>query len=147
MKRILLSIFVVTIILVVARLTANRFPVKLEGIEWQSIEKCAENQKKLYQSIEWFVRENGDLPTQDFEIRGFPARDMWKCPISEQGYTIRVENYGNPQAVIIADEQDKHPTTLMWWLRGLHPNVQTMGDGTIQLFKDGKVLTMVGSEK
>jgi hypothetical protein len=126
-------------------LLVTKLPVKLEGPEWESIGKCAENQKYLYRSIEWELQENGKLPDQDFLVRGFPAKDTWKCPASGRGFTLHLENYGNPDAVVIADEQDRHPTTFMWWLRGLHPHVQTMGDGTIHLFKGGKILTMVGS--
>jgi len=129
------------------RLLATTLPVKLEGPAWASIEKCAENQKFLYQSIEWYVQENGKAPTEDFTIRGFPARATWKCPASGGGYSLHLENLGNPRAVVIADEQDRHPTTFMWWFRGLNPQVQTMGDGTIHFFKGGKILTMDGSKK
>jgi len=137
----------VLIVIVGLRLLATKLPVKLQGPEWDSIEKCAENQKYLYQSIEWELQENGKLPDKDFLVRGFRARDTWKCPASGRGYLLHLDNYGNPDAVVIADEQDRHPTTFMWWFRGLHPHVQTMGDGTIHLFKGGKILTMVGSKK
>ena len=129
------------------RLVATRLPVKLEGSEWHSIEKCAENQKYLYQSIEGHLQENGKLPAQDFQIRGRRVSDTWKCPAGESGYALHLENYGNPRAIVIADEQDRHPTTFLWWFRGLHPHVQTMGDGTIHLFNGGKILTMAGSGK
>jgi hypothetical protein len=129
------------------RLLSARLPVKLEGLAWNNIERCAENQKMLYQSIEHYRQENGKLPDQDFQIRGGRASDTWKCPACERGYTLHLENYGNPRAVVIADEQNGHSTTFMWWFRGLHPHVQTMGDGTIHLFKGGKILTMVGSKK
>jgi hypothetical protein len=129
------------------RLLAARLPVKLEGPEWGSIEKCAENQKNLYQSIEWELQEKGKLPDPDFLVRGFPAQATWECPASGRGYALHPENYGNRHAVVIADKQNRHSTTFLWWFRGLHPHVQTMGDGTIRLFQGGKILTMVGSTK
>jgi len=137
----------VLVVIAGLRLMAARLPVNLQGSEWDSIEKCAENQKYLYQSIEWELQENGKLPGQDFQVHGFPARDVWKCPACGRGYTLHLENYGNPHAVVITDEQDRHPTTFMWWFRELHPQVQTMGDDTIHLFKGGKILAMVGSKK
>jgi hypothetical protein len=145
--KIALGCFSVLVVIAGLRVLATKLPVKLEGPEWRSIEKCAENQKFLYESIERYVQENGKVPAEDFKIRGFLARDRWKCPASERGYTLHLENYGNPRAVLIADEQDSHPTTFMWWFRGLHPQVQTMGDGSIHLFKGGKILTMVGRQK
>lgn len=129
------------------RLLAAKPPVNLEGPQWDSIEKCAENQKNLYQSIAWELREKGKLPGPDFLVRGFPARATWHCPACGRGYALHPENYGKRDAVVIADEQNRHPTTFLWWFRGLHPHVQTMGDGTIHLFRGGKLLTMVGSKK
>jgi hypothetical protein len=146
-KSIVIGSFSVLVVIAGLKLLASAVPVKLEGSEWRSIEKCAENQKYLYQSIEWYVQEHGKLPAQDFQIRGLPAGATWKCPACGRGYALHLENYGNPHAVIINDEQDRHPTTFRWWFRGLHPHVQTMGDGTIHLFKGGKILTMVGSKE
>ena len=130
----------------VVRLVAFTLPVKLEGNAWSSIEGCAENQKKLYQSLDHHLHEYGRLPASadDFRINGFPAAGVWICPACKRGYVVRVENYGDPGAVVISDEQNRHPTTFMWRARGLNPHVQTMGDGTIHLFKGGKVLTMAG---
>ena len=127
------------------RLLVARLPVKLEGPEWDSIEKCAENQKNLYQSIEWELQEKGKLPDPDFLVRGFPARATWQCPACGRGYALHLEHYGSRDAAVITDEQNGHPTTFLWWFRRLHPHVQTMGDGTIHLFQGGKLLTMVGS--
>ena len=130
----------------VLRFVASTFPVKLEGDAWSSIEACAENQKKLYQSLDYHLHEYGQLPASadDFKIKGFPAAGIWTCPAFKRGYVVRVGNYGDPGAVVISDEQGRHPTTFMWRARGLEPLVQTMGDGTIHMFKGGKVLTMVG---
>lgn len=120
-------------------------PVKLEGPEWQSIEKCGGNQARLYQSMAGYLRENGKLPDRDFLVGSFPARFKWECPACGKGYLIHPENLGKRHAAVITDEQNRHPTTFLWWSRGLHPRVQTMGDGTIHLFEGGKILTMVGS--
>lgn len=145
--RIIIASLSVVAVVAGLRLLATQLSVKLDGSEWSGIETCAENQKKLYQSVEWELQEHGKLPEHDFQIRGWQATETWKCPACERGYRLQLENYGDPQAVVIADDQDEHPTTFMWWFRGFHPRVQTMGDGTIQLFKGGKVLTMVGSKK
>ena len=146
-KRIALAVLSVLILIAGLKLLANRLPMKLQGPEWFSLQECAEHQKNLYQSIEWYQQENGELPDPDFQINGWPARTTWKCPATGRYYALHLENYGNPGAVVIADEQDGHSTTFLWWFKGLHPRVQTMGDGTIELFKDGRVLTMVGSKK
>lgn len=126
-----------------------RMPVDLDGPEWESLETCAENQKWLYQSLAHHQQEHGTLPdsAEEFEIRGFPATRMWKCPASKRGYVLHLENFGNPAAVLIAEEQEAHPTTLGWSLKRLKPHVQTMGDGTIHLFEGGRVLTMVGRKR
>ena len=139
-----LCVFVVAIGL---KLLATSLPVKIEGSAWDSIEKCAVHQKYLYQSIEHYRQEKGKLPDQDFQIHGSPARNRWKCPASESGYALHLENYGNPSAVVLNDKQHRHPTTLNWWLKGLAPQIQTMGDGSIHFFKGGKLLNMNGSEK
>ncbi|MBN2437825.1 MAG: hypothetical protein JXL20_04420 [Deltaproteobacteria bacterium] len=147
MKKILLIPLAGIAVLIGLRLLATQLPIRLDGSAWDDIEHCAENQKMLYQSIEWYVQENGKLPNPDFKINGLPAKSRWKCPACGKGYMLDPENYKNKDAVIISDELDQHSTTFMWWFRGLHPQVQTMGDGTIQLFKGGKILTMSASRK
>ena len=119
------------------------------GPVWNSIEKCAENQKYLYQWLEYFVEENGRIPNDldEFKIKNFPAAAMRECPATQKGYDFFIENYGNPKAVVIADKENRHPTTFVLWFRGFKPHVQTMGDGTIHLFKGGKIMTMHGSKK
>lgn len=121
--------------------------MKLDGFEWNSIERCAMNQKYLYQSIEFYKQQHGKLPNQDSEIEGRRPRNTWKCPAGDTRYELHLENYGNPRAVLISDAQDRHPTTFLWWCRGLSPQVQTMGDGKIHLFRGGKLLTMAATEK
>jgi len=55
---------------------------------------------------------------------------------------VHFENYGNPDAVLIEEAKNKHPTAFKLWIQGIHPQVQTTGDGTIRLFKDGKLATI-----
>ena len=130
-----ISITILSIVIIVACLKfwAVRAAIKLDGPIWNSIEKCAENQKQLYQSLEYYIDENGHLPDHidDFKINDFPATMVWKCPATQGGYVVFLENYGNPKTVLIADKENKHPTTFMLWFRGITPYVQTMGDGTI----------------
>lgn len=146
-KSITLIVLSVLVVFAGLRLLVAAKPLNLDVAEWHGIEKCAENQRSLFQTIEWELKENGRLPDEDFRIDGFRADSVWKCPACERGYKLDLENFGDPRAVVITDERDAHPTTFTWWLRGLHPEVRTMGDGKIQLFKDWKVLTMVGSRR
>jgi len=151
MNRRKLSIIITLSIIVVAvgvKVIVTKTPIKFDGPAWRSLEKCATHQKRLYRSIESYKEEHGQFPEaiEEFNIDGSPAERYWKCPASENGYDIFLENYGKPDAVIIADKQNKHSTTFMFWLRGLKPHVQTMGDGTIHLFKGGKITTMIGSK-
>lgn len=87
-----------------SRTINTRLPVRLEGSEWNSIEKCAENQKRLYQSLEWHVQEHGRLPDRDFMVRGFPARATWQCPTCGRSYALHLEHYGSRDAAVITDE-------------------------------------------
>ena len=147
-KRVIITALSAVLILFGLRVWASHTPVQL-GPVWDSIEKCAENQKRLYQSLEYFVDENDHLPENldEFKIKGFPATMVWKCPVSQRGYDLFLENYGNPNAIVISDKENKHPTTFMLWFRGIKPHVQTMGDGSIHMFKGGKLMTMNGSKK
>ena len=130
------------------RFWASRRPIQV-GPVWESIECCAEHQKRLYQSLEHYVEQHGGVPedVDSWQIRGFPAAEVWKCPETGEGYDVFVENYGDPERVVIADKRDAHRATFMLWFRGYRPRVQTMGDGTIELFEGGKVMTMKGSSK
>ena len=144
---IIITIFVIVIVVGV-KVVVARTPIKLDGPAWRSVETCAMYQKRLYQTIEHYKEEHGQFPDaiEDFRIDGSSAGSHWKCPASNSGYDISLENYGNPDAVIIAERSNKHSSTFMFWLRGLKPHVQTMGDGTIHLFEGGKLTTMVGSK-
>ena len=146
-KKVIITALSVIVIIIGLRVCVSFMPIKIGiGPVWNSIEKCAENQKKLYQSLEYFVEENGRLPNNlnEFKINDYPATITWKCPATQKGYDLFLDNYGNPKAILIADKENKHPTTFMLWFRGFKPQVQTMGDGTIHLFKGGKIMTMNG---
>jgi hypothetical protein len=64
------------------------------------------------------------------------------CPAGLSGYVVHFEKYGKPDAVVIEEHENKHPTAFALWIRGYHPRVQTLGDGTVQLFADGKLATI-----
>jgi hypothetical protein len=64
------------------------------------------------------------------------------CPAGLSWYVVHFENYGNPDAVLIEEANNKHPTAFKLWIQGIHPQVQTMGNGTVRLFKDGKLATI-----
>ncbi len=131
------------------RFWVSKTTLNIDNKVWTSIETCAENQKNLFQSIEAYREENGHLPEilDDFKINGFPATMVWKCPATNRGYDLFLENFGDSDSVVIADKENRHPTSFMLWFRGLTPQVHTMGDGTIHLFEGGKIMTMKGSQK
>jgi hypothetical protein len=117
-------------------------PVRLQGKPYESLVACAEHQKSVYQSIVHYQKENGRLPEKG---QGFPADGkrplkIWRCPISETPYLIEPASYGSSDHALIADSPHRHHTTFMWWLRGMKPQVETMGDGTVHLFEGGVVL-------
>lgn len=145
---ILLTVLVFIIASIGIRFLVSRTPVKLEGSAWNSIEKCAENQKNLYQSVEYYVEQYGRPPIslEEFSRDYVRSSRIRSCPETQEGYEVFLENYGNRKAIFIRDKTNRHPSSFIFWLRGLTPQVQTMGDGTIQLFKGGKILTMVGSK-
>jgi hypothetical protein len=128
------------------RVWVSYTPIQL-GPVLDSTDKCATNQKYLYQSLEFYVHENGCLPDNldEFRVNGFPATMVWRCPVTQHGYDVFLENYGDPKAVVISDREHKHPTTFELWFRGYRSQVQTMGDGTIHFFKGGKIVTMNGA--
>ena len=147
-KKIIVIIVSIVILVAAAIFLVVRIRTQLPDHVWESVAACAENQQSLYRSLEFYVEENGRLPDDihQFTIAGFPAEDHWRCPACGRGYDVFLENWGNPHAVLIADRENKHPTTLTLSLKGVHPQVQTMGDGTIHIFKDGKIATMPGSK-
>jgi hypothetical protein len=49
--------------------------------------------------------------------------------------------------VLIEEKENKHRTAFKLWARGIKPRVQTMGDGTIHLFADGKLATINATKK
>jgi hypothetical protein len=64
------------------------------------------------------------------------------CPSDLTWYEVHFGNYGKPDAVLIEEAQNKHSTAFKLWIRGIKPCVQTMGNGTIHLFEDGKLATI-----
>ena len=122
------------------KIWAAYIPFDVNGPEFHSISTCAHHQKLLYQALECHLTEDGHLPenASSFKIRGHSAANRWRCPETESGYELFLENYGDPNAVLITDRKNNHSGKLTWWLKGLTPRVETMGDGTVRLFEDGK---------
>jgi len=108
-----------------------------------SVSDCAERQKGLYGYIEVYRTKHDKLPDSTETLINDDTGSMhWiKCPLGGF-YSIHPENYGNPKAIFISEGPNKHSNTLSLWIRGIKPRVQTMGDGTIYMFKDGKVAKM-----
>ena len=114
------------------------------GRVFVEVQECGEQQKGLFGYIEAYREKNGRLPgNMDELINDIPKSMSWTdCPSDLTWYEVHFENYGKPDAVFIEEAKNKHPTAFKLWIRGIKPCVQTMGDGTIHLFKDGKIATI-----
>jgi len=115
-------------------------PNKKASQVFTSVSDCAERQKGLYGYIEAYCTKHGKLPDSINTLINDDVGSMHfiNCPLGSS-YSIYPENYGNPKAVFISEGRNKHSNTFSIWIRGIKPRVQTMGDGTIYMFKDGKV--------
>lgn len=155
MKRFTKIALAVLILLVVGggvRFWASKTPLKLGGKVFDSVTECAVNQKNLYKALEAYAEEHGkigdglDVSAMLFEMN--LTSQFGYCPMAKEEqawaycYKIYPENYGKAGAVFIEESKNKHPGSFMYWVRGFHPRVKTMGDGVIQMFKGGKVATM-----
>lgn len=119
---------------------------------FESVSECATNQQGLYGYIESHYGKGATLPVNPHEI----VRTLYNeqhmsliftaCPCGTEteaiAYIIHPAAYGNRDAVFIEDSRNRHPTTFWLWYRGVHPQVQTMGDGRVQIFKDGKIAVL-----
>lgn len=114
------------------------------GRVFVDVQECGEEQKKLYQCIEAYRKKNSRLPEKMDELINDITESMafTNCPSDLTWYEIHFENYGKPDAALIEEAQNKHPTAFKLWIRGIKPCVQTMGNGTIHLFEGGKLATI-----
>jgi hypothetical protein len=124
-------------------------PQTAAGRAFMSLQQCAEQQKHLYECITAYKDKNSRLPADMNELinDAREAMSFRNCPAGLSGYVVHFENYANPKAVLIEENQNKHPTTFALWIRGYKPQVQTMGDGTIHLFAGGQLATIQATEK
>lgn len=114
------------------------------GRVFAEVQECGEQQKNLFRCIEVYREKNGRLPDNMDELINDITESMAfrNCPSGRTWYEVHFENYGKPDAVLIEEAQNKHPTAFKLWIRGIKPCVQTMGDGTIHLFEGGKLATI-----
>ena len=114
------------------------------GRVFAEVQECGEQQKNLYQCIEEYREKNSRLPNNMDELINDINESMAfrNCPSDRTWYEVHFENYGRPDAVLIEEAQNKHPTAFGLWIRGIKQCVQTMGDGTIHLFEGGKLATI-----
>jgi hypothetical protein len=108
---------------------------------------CAHQQNNLLAYIKEYDREVGRPPQSFDELINHDTGAMAfnECPLGP-GYEYFPENYGIPDAVLIREHKNKHPNTLYLWLHGLHPRVETWGDGTVRLFKNSDLITLQPDE-
>ena len=118
------------------------------GKIFDSAADCAYRQKGLFGYIEAFRKKYDRVPESIEELLNDDMRCSYytRCPLGPS-YVIHPENYGNPDGVFISESSNKHNNTLSFWLRGISPSVQTMGNGIIYLFKDGKIATVDARKK
>ena len=114
------------------------------GRVFAEVQECGEQQKNLYRCIEAYRGKNGRLPDNKDEVKDDvpESASFTNCPSGLTRYEVHFENYGKPDAALIDEAQNKHPTAFRLWARGIKPCVQTMGDGTIHLFEGGKLATI-----
>lgn len=113
------------------------------GQVFVSVSECAERQKGLYGYIEAYREKHGKLPDNIEVLINDDTGSMHftHCPLGSS-YMIYPENYGKPGTVFISETQNKHSNTFSLRIRGIKPKVQTMGDGMIYMFEDGKIAKM-----
>lgn len=114
------------------------------GRVFNDVQACGEHQKNLYGCIVAFKDRHGRMPKDMNELINdvHETRAFCNCPTGRTSYVVHFENFGNPRAVLIEEQHNKHRTAMKLWLRGIKPRVQTFGDGTIHLFLDGKLATI-----
>lgn len=114
------------------------------GRVFDDVQECGEQQKDLYGCIEAYRDRNERLPADMDELINdiHEAMAFDDCPAGLAWYDVHFENYGKPDAVLIEEHENKHPTCLALWIRGYKPQVETMGNGTIHLFANGQLATI-----
>jgi hypothetical protein len=119
-------------------------PSTAVGRVFADVQECGEQQKHLYQCIEAYKEKHGKLPEDMDTLRDdvYQAKSFDDCPADLTWYVVHFENFGDSQAVLIEEHENKHRTTFKLWVRGIKPQVRTMGDGTVQLFNDGQIATI-----
>ena len=114
-----------------------------EGRLFDAVCQCAERQKDLYLYIDAYVQKHGRVPPDlDALQEDHPMTvEIFGCP-SGGHYDIHLENFGDPNAVVIEERADAHPTTVRLWMQGIRPQVRTTGDGTVHMFNKPNLTTI-----
>jgi len=114
-----------------------------EGRLFHSVVECADRQKDLYLYIDAYVQKHGRVPADlDALLEDHPMTvKIFGCP-SGGPYAIHLENFGDPNAVVIEEPPDAHPNTVRLWMQGIRPQVRTMGDGTVHMFNQPNLATV-----
>ncbi len=109
---------------------------------------CADRQKDLYLYIDAYVQKHGRVPPDLDALQEFHPMTVaiFGCP-SNGPYDIHLENFGDPNAVVIGDQPEAHGNALRLWIKGIRPQVRTMGDGTIHVFNKPNFVTMQAKPK
>lgn len=126
----------------------NLSPQTKAGKVFDSVMQSAVRQKGLYNYIEAYHKKFGDTP-QDLDelINQMPGSMHFTGSPKGHPYVLFPENYGHPDKVFLTESRGDHDFSLNLWLRGYNPQVETLGDGTVHLFKDGEIATMQARKK
>jgi hypothetical protein len=117
---------------------------------YNSVTECGLAQKQVYLVFEEYQQTFDEPPSDIWDLvnKINHTNRIYVCPAADEHeagqytYKLYPENYGNANAVFIEESRNAHANCFTLWLRGIKPCVKTMGDGTIQQFKNGQVATM-----
>lgn len=114
-----------------------------EGRLFEAVSQCADRQKDLYLYIDAYVQKHGRVPPDLDALReDHPVTvKIFGCP-SGCPYDIHLENFGDPNAMVIEDPPGAHPNTVRLWMQGIRPQVRTTGDGTVHMFNKPNLVTI-----
>lgn len=139
----MLLALLITLVVLAKPVWAGLVPVPDHSKVNRQVGECAVRQKALYEWWRAFAQKHGRPPENVEELTAaLPESEPFiHCPLGP-AYRLHPENFGASNAVFIEDSENAHSNIFAYWIRDIHPEVKTMGDGEIHLFRDGKLLVI-----